>query len=164
VTASGRLNAMRWGQRSLGEYVFVLALASALLIAGCGTEPSPSPSPSPKPVAIPEPLTHDLVDANVFVHGGGFVDFSDPTDCAGQGLLDDLHSGADVIVTDAAGVIVGTGTLSKGVAQEDPVGCRLWIRVDGLPESPSYTVKVGQRPPTSMSFEDMFRKWTYVIP
>ena len=92
------------------------------------------------------------------------VDFSDPADCAGAGLVADLHSGAEVIVTDEAGVIVGRGTLSKGVAQEDPVGCRLWIRVDGLPESPRYLVKVGERLVGSWSFEDMFSRWTLVIP
>jgi hypothetical protein len=146
---------MGWGRRSR-DIPVVLALASALLIAGCGTEPTPSPSPSPSPV------THDLVDAQVLVWQQALVDFSDPTDCAGAGLLADLHSGADVIVTDAAGVIVGRGTLSKGVV--DRGGCRFGVHADGLPASPSYTVKVGQRPPTFMSFEDMFRRWTYVIP
>jgi hypothetical protein len=81
-------------------------------------------------------VTHDLVDA-VLALGGGFVDLSDPTDCAGAGLLADLHSGAEVTVTDAAGAIVGRGTLSQGVAQEDPVGCRLWIRVMGCPSHPA---------------------------
>jgi len=155
---------MGWVQRSLGDVAVVLALASALLIAGCGTEPSPSPSPSPAPTPSPSPVTHDLVDANVYVHGSGFVDFSDSTDCAGAGLAADIHSGAEVVVTDAAGVIVGTGTLSKGVARKDPVGCRLGIRVAGLPESPSYRVEVGERLVGSWSFEDMFRRWTFVIP
>lgn len=154
---------MGWVQRSLGDVAVVLALASALLIAGCGTEPSPSPSPSPAPTPSPSPVTHDLVDANVYVHGG-VVDLSDPTDCAGAGQFADLHSGAEVTVTDAAGVIVGRGALSKGVAQEDPVGCRLWIRVDGLPESPRYSVTVGERPPLHMSFERFFDGWTYLIP
>ena len=85
-----------------------------------------------------------------------------PTARAGQ--FADLHSGAEVTVTDAAGVIVGRGTLSQGVAQEDPVGCRLGIRVDGLPESPRYTVTVGQQLVGSLSFEDMFGRWTFVIP
>lgn len=155
---------MGWVQRSLGDVAVLLALASAVLIAGCGTEPSPSPSPSPAPTPSPSPVTHDLVDANVYVHGGGFVDFSDPTDCAGAGLAADIHSGAEVVVTDAAGVIVGTGTLSKGVAGQDPVGCRLGIRVDGLPESPSYLVKVGDQFVGSYSFEEMFGRWTFVIP
>ena len=144
---------MNWGRRSLGDVaVLLLALAAALLIAGCGADPAPSP------------VTHDLVDAHVLVHGGGFVDFSDPTDCAGAGLLADLHSGVDVIVTDAAGVIVGMAPLSKGVAVADPTGCRFRIRVDGLPESPSYSVKVGQRLLGSLRFEDMFGRWTIVIP
>jgi hypothetical protein len=161
---------MSWGQRSLGDVVVVLLFAVVLLIAGCGAEPSPRPSPSPSsapfpsPSPSPSPVTHDLVDAEVFVWQQALVDFSDSTDCAGAGLLDDLHSGADVIVTDAAGVVVGTGTLSKGVANADPRGCRLGVHVDGLPESPSYTVRVGQRPPTTFSFEEMFRRWTYVIP
>ena len=161
---------MSWVRRSPSGVAVVLALAAASLIAGCGTEPSPSPSPPPSPSQSPRqspspsPATHDLVDAEVLVHGGGFVDFSDPTDCAGAGLLDDLHSGADVIVTDAAGVVVGTGTLSRGVGNADPRGCRFGVHVDGLRESPSYSVTVGQRPPLPMSFEDMFRGWTYVIP
>jgi hypothetical protein len=108
--------------------------------------------------------THDLVGANVFLHGGGVVDLSDPTDCAGAGLAADLHSGAKVTVTDAAGVIVGRGTLSQGVAQEDPVGCRLWIRVDGLPESPRYSVTVEDRSPVWWNFERMLSRWTFVIP
>jgi len=157
---------MSWVKRSLRDTAVVLVLASALLIAGCGAEPSPSPSPSPAPTPSPSPVTHDLVNAYVILHGGGFVDLSDPTDCAGAGQFADLHSGAEVTVTDAAGVIVGRGTLLKGVTQEDrdPVRCRLGIRVDGLPESPSYKVTVGQRPPLPMSFEDMFGNWTYVIP
>lgn len=127
-------------------------------------EPSDALSPPLTLRQVDGSVTHDLVDARVVLHGGGFVDLSDPTDCAGAGLAADIHFGAEVTVTDAHGVIVGRGSLSKGVAQEDPVGCRLGIRVDGLPESPRYSVTVGDRSPIWWSFEQMFRRWTYVIP
>ncbi len=127
-------------------------------------EPSDALSPPLTLRQMDGSATHDLVDASVFLHGGGFVDLSDPTDCAGAGLAADIHSGAEVTVSDAAGVIVGRGVLSKGVAQQDPVGCRLWIRVDGLPESPRYSVTVGDRSLGSFSFEQMFGNWGFVIP
>jgi len=171
--------------RTTGRVVAVLA--SVMLLVACASSPAtqvpaatapptatppsaapftpaPAPPPSPSPAPSPRPATHDLVDASVYVHGGGFADFSDPTDCAGAGLAADIHSGVEVVVTDAAGVIVGTGTLSKGVAGKDPVGCRLGIRVDGLPEAPSYLLRVGERVVGLLSFEDMFGRWTFVIP
>jgi hypothetical protein len=152
---------MSWGRRPFWDLdVLLLALAAVLLIAGCGASPAPSPSPTPSPSPsaspspTPSPVTIDL-SADVLLTVPSFADFSDPTDCAGGRTFTDLHSGADVIVTDAAGVIVGTAPLSKGVALADPTRCRLSFRVHGLLESPSYNVRIGRQGPWALTLQDV---------
>jgi hypothetical protein len=148
-------DAMKRGRCPFGDAAALrLALAAALLVAGCGAQPAPSPSPNSSLSPSPSPATHHL-SADVILHVPGLVDFSDPTDCAGFYLLADIHSSVDVIVTDAAGVTVGTATLSKGVAVDDPRSCRFTFRLDGLSESPSYSVRIGQRGFGSITFEDL---------
>ena len=61
-----------------------------------------------------------------------------------------------MIVTDAAGAIIGTAPLSKGVPLGDPGHCRFEIRVGGLPELPSYTVRIGRHEyPGLIDFADI---------
>ena len=73
------------------------------------------------------------------------VDFSDPANCAGTGAWSDIHSGAEVSVSDAAGGVVGRARLSRGEALGTPKHCRFTIRVGSLPRMPAYTVKIGAR-------------------
>jgi len=110
----------------------------------------------------PSPATYDLGLSVALIPVA--ADFSDPTDCTGTGEWADLHSGVDVIVTDAAGAIIGTAPLSKGAALGDPRYCRFEIRVGGLPELPSYTVKIGQHEyPGLVNFADIGHS-TLVVP
>ena len=116
------------------------------------TQGSPSPSPA----------TYDLGLSVALIPVA--ADFSDPTDCTGTGEWADLHSGVDVIVTGAAGAIIGTAPLSKGVALGDPRYCRFEIRVGGLPELPSYTVRIGRHEyPGLINFADIGHS-TLVVP
>jgi hypothetical protein len=115
-------------RRRRGTTGAALALAAALLLAACGTET----------------LAFGVVLLPIA------VDSSNPTDCAGTGQWADIHSGAKVIVTDAAGATIGTTSLPRGVASEvfapgDPRSCRFEVHVGRLPERSSYTVKFGKQ-------------------
>jgi hypothetical protein len=115
-------------RRRRGTAAAALALAAALLLAACGTRT----------------LTFGVVLLPIA------VDASNPTDCAGTGKWADIHSGAAVIVTDAAGATIGTTSLPRGVTSGaflpgDPRSCRFEVRIDRLPERSSYTVKLGKQ-------------------
>ncbi len=110
-----------------GTAAAALALAVALLLAACGTRT----------------LTFGVVLLPIA------VDASNPTDCAGTGQWADIHSGAAVIVTDAAGATIGTTSLPRGVTSGaflpgDPRSCRFDVHLSRLPERSSYTVEFGQ--------------------
>jgi hypothetical protein len=115
-------------RRRRGTAAAALALAAAVLLAACGTET----------------LTFGVVLLPIA------VDASNPTDCAGTGPWADIHSGAAVIVTDAAGATMGSTSLPRGVTSGaflpgDPRSCRFDVHIGRLPERSSYTVTFGKQ-------------------
>jgi hypothetical protein len=123
------------------------ALAAALLLAACGTET----------------MTFAVLLPTVT------ADYSNPTDCAGTGEWADIHSGAEVIVTDAAGATLRTTSLPRGLVPEvflpgDAKSCRFEVHVGWLPRRSSYALKIGKHE-MSIDFADAVQsQFTWMVP
>jgi hypothetical protein len=63
------------------------------------------------------------------------------TTCKGTGTNSDLGPGTQVTVGGENGTV--TGTLSQGEARSS-IDCRFTFSVTGVPDSPSYEVRIGQ--------------------
>lgn len=76
-------------------------------------------------------------------------------DCKGTGGYSDMKSGVEVIVKDAAGVIIGQTRLAADSAFLYGNGCRYTFEVPALPVSGFYTVTVGKRGDQTYSEADL---------
>jgi len=70
--------------------------------------------------------------------------------CTGTGGYDDMHVGAQVVVTDAAGDIVATGRLTLDPNGPEPAGsgayqCGYAFSIAGVPASDFYSVGIAGR-------------------
>ena len=126
-----------------GVTLVVLAVVAAVLIVlWPGTGPSAPPSQAPVAASTPSPLT---INGEVVLDVPfGSVTAGDWPNCKGTESYADLVSGAQVVVTDAAGKTIGLGRLDAGVRRER--GCVFFFKVSGVPAGGEfYGVEVAGR-------------------
>lgn len=70
----------------------------------------------------------------------------DATHCTGKGGYDDIGEGAQVVVTDAAGTVVGVGKLDAGHPGGHVSGCEFDFTVPGVPRGKGfYGIEISHR-------------------
>lgn len=122
-----------------------IALACCLLLGACGGTDddaggNTAPEEAEESVSVTGSLTSsDMTEEIVELRGGG---------CEGRfGNYEGMSAGADVLVEDGDGSLIGKGELEDGIVTDsfaDFVGCRWQFTVDDLPQSDFYTFKIGQ--------------------
>lgn len=65
-------------------------------------------------------------------------------DCQGSGGYDDIRTGAQVVVKDGSGKLLGTSSLLSGTAS-DSFSCDFAFFVDDVPDADFYSVEVSHR-------------------
>jgi hypothetical protein len=83
-----------------------------------------------------------------------------PTECTGFRGYSDMQQGAQVVVKDGSGNVIGTSQLGTGaLSNYDPtIGmgtCTLSFAVDNLPDVPFYSVEVSHRGAQAFSKEQL---------
>ena len=123
-----------------------LSPALLLLLAACaGQQRSVETDPQPTPATT---LT---VNGEVQLKGDDFRYNSDTMTCAGKGGYEDLTPGAQVVVTDEAGAVIGSGQIVTGSTrvvdeQYQLKACVLTFTVDDVPAGKKfYGVEVTHR-------------------
>lgn len=126
----------------------------------------PAPAPTAAAPATRRPSLQVLIAAGAavlvvaaaafFLLRGGDIDVSgtlvlrdgytsSPQGCQGKGGYDDIHSGAQVVITDAAGTTLALGTLGTGFPAS-AAGCRFGFTVTSVPGGHDfYGVEVSHR-------------------
>lgn len=113
--------------------VVLAALAAVLVVLLPTAQPDPVMSPAPQMAisssapAAPLTINGEVVLEVTF----DSVKSGDWPSCSGVGAYADLASGAQVVVTDAAGKTIGLGRLDAGVRRER--GCVFFFKVSGVP-------------------------------
>ena len=134
-----------------------LTLAVGLLLAACGPAAAP-PSPSPE--------VHDIKGDLIFL---GVYDASSSTKCVGANA--DTLPGAEVVMTDGAGVTVGVGHLAEapgsGSGPVDAYGsatCHETFTLPAVRKADFYKVKIGGINGPTYSYNDLVGlNWTLTL-
>ncbi len=128
-----------------------LTLAAAVaLLSGCGASAAPAASESSESRTI---------NGTLVLKGGEYP--TTRSTCRGSGGYSDIHSGAQVKVTNEAGFIVGTGFLGDGQPGEDilnmdfAVNCTFPVTIPVVDEAKFYTITVGNRGGMTYSASDL---------
>lgn len=79
---------------------------------------------------------------------------TNPAPCHGTGGFDDISNGAQVVVSDGNGKVLGTSMLTNATTQAR-TRCRLEYRVPGLPKVAFYQIEVTHRGKIVKSFHDL---------
>lgn len=119
--------------------------AIILFVAACGPG-AVSPSPSGQTLTGTFTLTNsEAVDRTA-------------TDCAGTGGYSDVRSGLDATVKNAAGLIIGKGSLVARMGDKDKLElfkCTYDFRITGIGDYQFYVVTVGRRGELTYSAEEL---------
>ncbi len=100
--------------------------------------------------------------------GTGYSNYTLPTgsdnECEGLGGYTDMRAGAQLVVKDEAGKVIGSGTLDQGhldiLFDEGRAVCAFPFRVTGLPKAEQYQLGMGNRGSITYSFADLeTAKW-----
>lgn len=128
-----------------GMALVALGAVAAVLVALLpGTQANPSAAPSQAPVAAASATSLTINGEVVLEVTFDSVKSGDWPSCTGTGSYADLASGAQVVVTDAAGKTVGLGRLDPGVRRER--GCVFFFKVTDVPAGGEfYGVEVSGR-------------------
>jgi hypothetical protein len=122
----------------------------------------PSPTESEQATPSPVPITHDL-NGQVVLEDYASEGLAFGPKCWGVGFFDDINVGTRVTVSDAQGVLIGTGSLTEG-NQDDPgdgFGCVFKYSVRHLPDAAFYTIEIANRPGPSYALADLESvQWT----
>ncbi|RZS33883.1 hypothetical protein EV193_11033 [Herbihabitans rhizosphaerae] len=116
---------------------------TALALIGCGSEDA-EPSPASAPLLITVrgdlALTQELASDAIL---------RQQSTCYGTKGYDDIHGGAQVVVYDAAGVVLGVGKLDSGIWDYSVDGyyrpCKLSFTIIGVPAQDLYQIEVTRR-------------------
>ncbi|OAP26147.1 hypothetical protein [Amycolatopsis sp. M39] len=135
----------------------MLALASTATVTYVATRPSgmslgvPSSliAPPTKTFMLTGILTIESDSSDVRTNDTGAAD----SDCQGTGGYSDLTPGTAVKVSDGAGHVIATGSITSGTAQTSYVydhnvvtGCQLGFTVNDVPDGlPSYVLTISHR-------------------
>lgn len=101
--------------------------------------------------------------------GTGYSNYTIPsgasdTSCEGLGGYSDIRAGAQLVVKDEAGKVIGSGTLDQGHLDIDLLGagavCGFPFTITGLPKAEQYELGMGNRGSITYSFADLeSAKW-----
>jgi len=86
---------------------------------------------------------------------GGHVSRDGDTSCVGVGGYEDMHDGAEVVVKDGAGVIIGTGRLVFDPAADQRGNICIWTFSVPTKTSDFYSVSIGRRDALNYSAAEM---------
>ena len=104
--------------------------------------------------------------------GTGYSNYTIPTgsdiSCDGLGGYSDVRAGAQLVVKDEAGKVIGSGTLDQGQLSIDFLGagaiCAFPFKVTGLPKVEQYQLGMGNRGSITYSFADLeTAKWDVTL-
>lgn len=111
------------------------------------------PSPAPAPFSVSGSMALEL---------GGFIWSSDADVCSGKGGYDDIHGGAQVVITDAANTTIAIGALEPGIPTRDPgrpgyaTECRFPFSIADVPGGHEfYGVEISHRGKLQYTREQM---------
>ena len=98
--------------------------------------------------------------------GTGYSNYTIPTGsdtaCEGLGGYSDIQAGAQLVVKDEAGKVIGSGALDQGHLDLDLFGagsvCAFPFEIAGLPKAAQYQVGMGNRGSITYSFADLETK------
>lgn len=129
----------------------LLFAVASVGMAGCSVSPAPAPAPSPSAVPVQgSVIVPRIVRSTISASGVAEpVPVTNGSPCEVKQGFTDIHEGASVNISDAAGETVGVTPLSSatviGFDAANPFSgeCLLSFTVDDLPDSPSYAVTVG---------------------
>lgn len=128
--------------------VTALTLTAVAALAGCGGDSDPKPAPAAATSAAP--AVRAIAGTLMLADADG-VAWDATTGCHGAGGYDDITSGAQVTITDAAGATVGLGKLGGGVMETaagalTASGCKFPFTVADVPTGKGfYGVEVSRR-------------------
>lgn len=139
IPAMIRLNAVRAPLATA-----VAGLSAIALLVGCSAPGKDAPSPSPSVFTVSGTMT-------VRAH----INMSEPDDgdpCRADNGYDDIATGSQVEVQDAAGKTLALGVLDPGV-RADKYFCRFAFTVNGVPDGGDiYGVAVGRESRGAVKF------------
>jgi hypothetical protein len=116
------------------------------------------------PAAVAPPMTTAALSppaAKFDVAGTLFVAKAekDGTGCKGSGGFSDIYEGAQVVVTDPAGTVVGVGVVSAGIPGESGTTCTFLFSADDVPAGKGfYGIKIGNRPVRQMGEAELHQR------
>jgi hypothetical protein len=116
----------------------ILLGMSALALIGCSAVASPT-------------ITGRLT----MTGGAGSKLDKTATTCAASGGYDDIHDGAQVVVKDGAGVIIGTGLLALDPEADKRGNVCVWTFKVPVKTSDFYSLNIGHRDPLTYSHDEM---------
>lgn len=108
-------------------------------------EPAPA-EPAPEPAAA-GPTDGTILTGRLVLDSAALQQVDGA--CAGTGSLADIAAGLPVVVQDVDGNDIGLGALGPGVPSADGAHCMFPFAVEGLPPSPAWSVRLGDRDPVS---------------
>lgn len=118
--------------RSPRAFPWIIGLACVTIMSACGVSGASSHRSS-------EQTTHTMNGSVVLTNTTGA---ESACDTVGTGYAD-IASGTQVVVKNASGTMIGTGTLGSGASELDGAECDFSFTVGGLPNSSFYSVAVG---------------------
>lgn len=140
------------------------ALTLALLAAACGgTAATTTAIEAPTTTAsTTTTLPTETITGSIELQEGML---SPRDNCSGQGGYDDLTEGAQVVVKDGDGNVIGTGRLDAGRSVEAIAGtmwfCTFDFSVEVPADRPFYVIEVSHRGELTYSLADMQENdWT----
>ena len=131
------------------------------------TMPDPPPTPSPGPTPLKN-VTPEPSDEVGLVAISGVLDLLDSetadAGCEGQGGYSDIDAGAQVVVRDGSGEILGSTNLGPGEV-EDEVACIYEFLVIGVPDDrKQYVLEIGRRGQVVSSRAEMLAdEWSFEV-
>lgn len=130
------------------------ALAASVLLTLTGCEGAkPKPVVQPKPAASSSPTVFQI-NGSITLDLPDFVWDDDSSTCVGTGGYDDIHVGAQTVVTDAAGTTIAVGSIVDDIPQVGDLidgtaratSCVFRFRVQDVPADKGfYGVEVSHR-------------------
>lgn len=122
-----------------------LGVLAFLLIGGLGATFAYTRTVNPE---------HAITGTMTLFDTSGYANGADG--CAGQDGYGDIHTGAQVTVSDEAGKILATSSLGRG--DDSRPYCVFTFRVDGVANAKTYQVEVSHRGKVAYSSSDLASK------
>ena len=134
------------------------ALGLVLLVAACGGAATTTTTTEPPTTTASTTTTSptETITGSIELQEGML---SPRDDCSGQGGYDDITAGAQVVVKDGDGNVIGTGRLEAGRATEAIAGtmwfCTFDFSLEVPADMPFYVIEVSHRGELTYSLAEM---------